>query len=48
MLVVLIDHFNMKKGINIFGDRADTAVMKDIHNIHDMKNYKLMDASTMT
>ena len=48
MLVVLIDHFNMKKGINIFCDRADTALMKDINNIHDMKNYKLMDASTLT
>ena len=48
MGLVLIEHFNMKKGINIFGGRADTAVMKEINHIHDMNNYKPMDAYTLT
>ena len=44
----MIDHLNKKKGINIFGNRADNAVMKDLHKIHDMKNYEPMDAPTVT
>ena len=35
----MIDNFNMKKGIGIFGDKADTAVMKELQNIHDMNTY---------
>ena len=40
MGVVMIEYFNMKNGINIFGDRAETAVMKKLQNIHDMNTYK--------
>ena len=47
MGVVLIEHFNTKKGIDIFGDRAETAVMKELQKIHDMNIYKQMDASTL-
>ena len=43
----MIDHFNMKKGIDIFGDRAQTAVMKELQKIRDMNTYKQMDASTV-
>ena len=48
MVVVLIDHFNVKKGIDIFGDRSDTALMKDLQKIRDMNTYEPMDASTLT
>ena len=48
MGVVLIEHLNMKKGINIFGNRAETTVMKELQKIYDMKTYKPMDASTLT
>ena len=48
MGVVLIDFLNTKKGINVFGKRAETAVMKYIKNIHDMNTYKPMDASKLT
>ena len=48
MGVVLINHFNTKKGINIFGDRSETAVMKELQKIHDMNTYKQMDVYTMT
>ena len=30
MGVVMIEHFNMKKGISNFGDRSETAVMKEL------------------
>ena len=45
---VLIEMFYMNKGINIFGNRSETAVMKYIQNIHDMNTYKPMDASKLT
>ena len=48
MGVVLIQNFNMKKGIAIFGDRSETKVMKYLQKIHDMNNYEPMDASTLT
>ena len=48
MGVVLIEIFIMKKGIDIFGKRAETAVMKYIQYIHDMNTYKQMDASNLT
>ena len=44
----MIDNFNMKKGIGIFGDRDETTVMKELQNIHDMNTYKPIDASNLT
>ena len=45
---VLIEHFNMNKGVDIFGNRSKTTVMKELQKIHDMKAYKIMYASTLT
>ena len=39
---------NTKKGINIFGDRDETALMKYLQKIHDMNTQKPMDASMLT
>ena len=36
MGVVLIEYFNMKKVIDLFGDRTKTEVMKYLQKIHDM------------
>ena len=36
MVVVLVENFNTKKGIDLFGDRSDTAAMKELQKIHDM------------
>ena len=44
MGVVLVEHFNMKKGMDLFGDRDETAVMKELQKIHDINTYKPMDA----
>ena len=48
MGVLMIEHFNIKKGIDIFDNRTETAVMKDLQNIHDMNTYKPIIASTLT
>ena len=48
MGVVLIDHFVMKKGVDIFSGRAETEVMKDMQKIRDMNTCKPMDTSTLT
>ena len=45
---VLLEHFNMKKGINIFGDRSETAVMKYVQKIHDINTYEPIDVYTLT
>ena len=37
----------MNKGINIFGNMTETAVMKELQKIHDMNTYKPMDASML-
>ena len=44
----MIEHFNMKIGIDIFGHRSKNAVMKVLQNIDDMNTYEPMDASMLT
>ena len=44
MGVVLVEHFNMKKVMDLFGDRDETAVMKELQKIHDINTSKPMDA----
>ena len=48
MVVVLVEHYNMKKGLELFGEQGDKAVTKEIQNIHDMNTYKPMDASKLS
>ena len=38
----------MKKGINIFGSRAETEVTKELQKIHDMNTYTPINESTLT
>ena len=39
MGVILIHQYNLKKGIELFGDKAENAVMKELQQIHDMDVY---------
>ena len=48
MGVVLIEYLNTKNGINVFGRRAETAVMKELQKINDTNTYEPMYAYTMT
>ena len=43
MGVMLIHQYNLKKGIELFGDKAEDAVMKELQQIHDMDVYVPMD-----
>ena len=45
MVVVLIDHFNMKKGIDLFGNRAYTTVMKQKLNTGSSTDTELVGIS---
>ena len=46
--VVLVEQYNMKKGLELFGDRGEKEVTKELQNIHDMNTYKPMDASMLS
>ena len=48
MGIVLVENFNMKKGIDIFGDMSETAVMKYLQKIHDINTYEPIDAYKLT
>ena len=38
----------MKKGLELFGERGEKAVKKELKKIHDMNTYKTMDAPKMS
>ena len=46
--VVLVEQYNMKKGLELFGDRGEKEVTKELQKIHDMNTYKPMDASMLS
>ena len=48
MGVVLVEHFNINNGIDLFGNRSETVVMKELQKIHNINTYGPMDASTLT
>ena len=48
MGVVMSEHFSLKKGIRLFGDKAKEATTKEVQAIHDMGTYELLDASELT
>ena len=48
IVMVLLQHFNIKKGTELFGDRTTGEVGKEIQQIHDMDTYVPMDASKLS
>ena len=48
MVVVLVEHYNMKKGLELFGEIGDKVVTEELHKIHDMNTYDPMDASKLS
>ena len=46
--VVMVQQFSLKAGMAKFGDRATTAVTKELTQLHDMKTYVPMDPDKMT
>ena len=33
--VILVQQYNLKKGLELFGDRAEVAMTKELQQIHD-------------
>ena len=48
MGVVMAEHFFLKKGIKLFGDKAEAATATELRAIHDMGTYEPLDASKLT
>ena len=44
MGVIMAEHFSLKKGIKLFGDKAEDATTEELRAIHDMGTYKPIDA----
>ena len=48
MGVVKAEHFSLKKGIKLFGDKAEDATTTELRAIYDMDTYEPLDASKLT
>ena len=48
MGVLMAEHYSMKKAKELFGDRSDDAVMKELRQIHSFKTYEPLKASNLT
>ena len=46
--VILVQHYNLKKGIELFGDRAEAATTKELQSIHDFGTYEPQDAKLLS
>ena len=46
--VLLAQHYNMKKAKELFGDRSDEAVMRELSQIHAYETYEPQFASSLT
>ena len=48
MGVILVSHYSLKKGIELFGYKAQKATTKELKEIHDMGTYGPQDAKKRT
>ena len=46
--VISVQQYNLKKGLELFGDRAEEATTKELQQIHDFGTYVPQDASSLT
>ena len=46
--LIMIHHYTLKKGLELYGDKAEKATVKEFTQIHDMDTYTPMDASKLT
>ena len=44
----MASHFFLKKGIALFGDKAEKATTEELQDIHDMGTHEPLDASKLT
>ena len=48
MGAVLVEKYNTKKVLELFGERGEKAVTKELQKIHDMNTYDPMDSFKMS
>ena len=48
MGVIFAQHFSLKKGLELFGEKADVAVQKELNQIHQMDTYDPVHKSDLT
>ena len=46
--VIMIHQYNLRKGLELFGDKAETATVKELSQIHEMGTYIPLDAGELT
>ena len=46
--VIMIHQYNLRKGLELFGDNAETATVKELSQIHEMGTYVPLDADELT
>ena len=46
--VIMIQQYNLRKGLELFGDKAETAAVKELSQIHEMGTYVPLDAGKLT
>ena len=46
--VILVQKYGLKIGIELFGEKVDAAVVKEITKIHELETYKPIMASDMS
>ena len=45
---IFAQHFSLKKGLELFGEKADAAVHKKLTHIHNMDTYETVYKSNLT
>ena len=48
MGVILVQQYYLKNGLELFGDRAEAATTKELHQIHDFGTCVPHDAKVLT
>ena len=48
MGVILVHQYNLKKGLELFGDSAEAATTKELQQIHDFGTYVPQDAKELS
>ena len=48
MGVILVQQYNLKKGLELFGDRAEVATTKELQQIHNFGTYVPQEATSLS
>ena len=46
--VIMVHQYNLKKGLELFGDKDETATVKELAQIHEMGTFEPLDAGELT